>query len=226
MSSLVIYCADIGSVAKGNFGWARLDYEETPICEVGQDIRDFADRIADDLNTSHPVALGFECPLFIPVSDDPKLLTSARVGEGNRAWSAGAGAGSLATGLSETVWILTQIQRKILTELPIHFTWSPFKKSNTGLFLWEAFVTGKSKTDTHIGDAELAVNQFYKYLRDPEAHNAIKSSNVRSLIGAALLQSRLTDDLSLLNKPCLVIRVSEQINCIQSKDANKDIDPM
>ena len=218
MSSLVIYCADIGSVAKGNFGWARLECVESPTCIVGQDIRDFADNIADDLNSSHPVALGFECPLFIPIADDPKYLTSAREGEGNRAWSASAGAGSLVPGLSETVWILTRIQRKILADIPIHIRWSPFQRSNVGLFLWEAFVTGDFKADTHIGDAELAVNQFYKYLRDPESHNAIKSSSVRSLIGAALLQSGLTNDLSLLNKPCLVIRVLEQINCIPSND--------
>lgn len=218
MSSLVIYCADIGSVAKGNFGWARLECNEAPICIVGQDIREFANRIADDLNAKHPVALGFECPLFIPLTDDPERLTSARDGEGNRAWSAGAGAASLATGLSETVWVLTRIQQQLLAYTPIHIRWSPFQRSNVGLFLWEAFVTGDFKAGTHIGDAELAVNQFYKYLRNPETHNAIKSSSVRSLIGAALLQSGLTDDLSLLNKPCLVIRVSEHINCIPSND--------
>ena len=219
MSSLIIYCADIGSVAKGNFGWARLNCSETPTCTVGQDIRDFADRIADDLNSYHPVALGFECPLFIPVPDDPECLTSARDGEGNRAWSAGAGAGSLVTGLSETVWVLTHIQRKILTDAPVHFRWSPFRQSNVGLFLWEAFVTGSSKTNTHIGDAEIAVNQFYQYRSDPEDYNAIICSNARSLIGAALLQSRLTCDLSLLNKQCLVIRVSAQIKCVPSNPA-------
>ena len=223
MSSLAIYCADIGSVAKGNFGWARLNCVETPTCIVGQDIRDFTDYIADDLNSNHPVALGFECPLFIPIPDDPEFLSSAREGERNRAWSAVAGAGSLVTGLSETVWILTQIQQKLLADIPIHLRWSPFQQSNVGLFFWEAFVTGDFKAGTHIGDAEIAVNQFYKYLRDPEAHNAIKSSNVRSLIGAALLQSGLTDELSLLNKPCLVIRVSEHIDCIPSIDVQQDL---
>ncbi len=210
MSSLVIYCADIGSVEKGNFAWARMNCVEAPTPEVGQDISNFADKIADDLNSNHPVALGFECPLFIPVPDDPKRLTSSRDGEDGRSWSAPAGACSLATGLSETVWVLTRIQRKIMTDVPVHFTWSSFMQSNAGLFLWEAFVSGKSKTDTHTGDAELAINQFYKYLPDPEAHNAITCSNPRSLIGAALLQSGLTDDLSLLNKPCLVIRGQDE----------------
>ena len=172
---------------------------------VDQDIRKFTERIASDLDYNRPVALGFECPLFVPVPDDPERLTCARDGEGTRAWSAQAGAYSLVAGLSQTVWILTQIQNKIMTNPPVHFTWSAFRKSNAALFLWEAFITGKSKTDTHTGDAKLAVNQFYRCLPNPEAHNAITCSNPRSLIGAALLQSGLTDDLSLLNKPCLVI---------------------
>ncbi len=147
-----------------------------------------------------------ECPLFIPVPHKPEHLTCAREGEGNRAWSAQGGATSLAAGLSETVWILTRIQHKIRNYIPIHFTWSPFIQSNAGLFLWEAFVSGESKTDTHTGDAELAVNQFYRYLPDPETHNAITCANPRSLIGAAILQAGLSDDVSLLNKACLVIR--------------------
>ena len=219
MSSLVIYCADIGSVAKGNFGWARLECVQSPTCIVGQDIREFASRIAGDLNAKHPVALGFECPLFIPVTNDPELLTSARDGEGNRAWSAGAGAASLATGLSETIWVLTQVQRKISTSLPIHFRWGPFQQSDVGLFIWEALVTGGSKTDSHTGDAELAVNQFYKCRSDPESHNAITCPDAHSLIGAALLQSRLEDDLSLLNEACLVIRAKEPINCVPRNHA-------
>ena len=189
MPSLVIHCADIGSVAQGNFGWARLDCAETPTCTIGQDIREFADAIAVDLNSNRPVALGFECPLFIPVPDDPRQLTSARDGEGNRAWSAGAGAGSLATGLSETVWILTQIQRQLISDAPIHFRWTPFQQSGAGLFVWEAFVSSDAKSDTHHGDAEFAVNQFYTSLPNPESHNAITCANARSLIGAALLQS-------------------------------------
>ena len=219
MSSLVIYCADVGSVSKGNFGWARLECAESPTCIVGQEIREFANRIADDLNAKHPVALGFECPLFIPVTNDPELLTSARDGEGNRPWSAGAGAASLVTGLSETIWVLTQIHRNILTNCPVYLRWASFRQSNVGLFIWEALVTGGSKTDSHTGDAELAVNQFYIYRSDPESHNAITCSDAHSLIGAALLQSRLKDDLSLLNKPCLVIRAKESINCVPRNHA-------
>ena len=219
MPSLIIHCADIGSVAKGNFGWARFDCADQPTCTVGQDITDFADAIASDLNANHPIALGFECPLFVPVPDDPKRLTSARTGEGNRPWSAGAGAGSLATGLTETIWILTRIQRQLKLPTPIHLRWTPFQQTRVGLFIWEAFVSGDAKSDTHHGDAEFAVNQFFASLPDPEAHNAITCANARSLIGAALLQSGMSDDLTLLHQQCLVVRVTEPMQCVTRIDA-------
>src|SRR5271167_3182425 len=99
-----------------NFGWARLAVDASgSVCSSGREIQSFADNIAADINAGHRVALGFECPLFVPVPDDPKHLTSARPGEGNRAWSAGAGAGSLATGLTETVWILDRVRRRLST---------------------------------------------------------------------------------------------------------------
>jgi hypothetical protein len=110
---LVIHCADIGSVKNGNFGWARLAIDEpSSVCTTGRDIEQFAEGIAADINAGVRVALGFECPLFLPFPNDPEDLTSARPGEGDRAWSAGAGAGVLATGLTETVRILDQVRRR------------------------------------------------------------------------------------------------------------------
>ena len=104
-----VYCADIGSMQAGknkksNFGWAGVS-----ICPNGQqsswregkDIQELADAVADGLNQGAKVALGFECPLWVPVRDNRKELTPGRVGDGSRAWSAQAGAGSLATGLTQ-----------------------------------------------------------------------------------------------------------------------------
>jgi hypothetical protein len=206
--ALIIHCADIGSVRRGNFGWARFAVDATDsACDTGFDIHTFADALAADINAGHPVAVGFECPLFVPVPDDPKDLTSARPGEGNRAWSAGAGAGSLATGLTETVWILERVRRRLSTPCAVHTKWKPFQQSG-GLFIWEAFVTDKAKSDTHHGDAELAVLSFREALPDPEKQNAIVCDGpVRSLIGGALLQSGWVSDLGRLTEPCLVVRV-------------------
>lgn len=100
--NLSVGCADIGSVLKGNFGWAIRDYP-APLQEVPSEasIIDFADALAQRLQRGRRVALGFECPLFVPLRSDPAELTRARSGEGNRAWSAGAGAGALVTGLTD-----------------------------------------------------------------------------------------------------------------------------
>src|ERR1700733_7616065 len=106
MKDLVLYCDDIGSVKKGNFGWARLCHEEMESeCEARNSILDLVRAVVEDLKRGNPVALGFECPLFVPLPEDPGDLTKERVGERDRPWSAGAGAACLATGLTETVWI-------------------------------------------------------------------------------------------------------------------------
>jgi len=206
--ALVIHGADIGSVKGGNFGWARLAVDASdPVWNTGCEIQSFTDAIAADINAGHCVALGFECPLFVPVPDGPKDLTSARPGEGNRAWSAGAGAGSLATGLTETVWILDHVRRLLTMPCAVHAKWKPFQLSG-GLFIWEAFVTEKAKADTHPGNAESAVLSFRESLPDPEKQNAVVVSGlVRSFIGGALLQAGWVSDLAWLAKPCIVVRV-------------------
>ena len=206
--ALIIHCADIGSVRRGNFGWARLEVDASvSACNTGCEIQAFADAVAADINAGHSVALGFECPLFVPVPDDPDSLTSARPGEGNRPWSAGAGAGSLATGLTETVWILDRVRRQLSAPCAVHAKWKPFQLTG-GLFIWEAFVTVEAKADTHHGDAELAAWSFRESLPDPEKQNAvIVDGPVRSLIGGALLQAGWVSNIAWLAEPCVVIRV-------------------
>src|SRR4051812_10849525 len=100
MHNLVVFCADVGSVKSGNFGWARSYTSAATVAEHDSSKpADLADDVARELLAGSPVALGFECPLFVPVPTDEMKLGSARDGEGNRAWSAGAGTGALATGL-------------------------------------------------------------------------------------------------------------------------------
>lgn len=206
---LVIHCADIGSVSKGNFGWARLAVDAPgAVCTTGRDIEQFVDGIANDLNTGARVALGFECPLFVPLPEDPAGLTSARPGEGDRAWSAGVGAGSLATGLTETVWILDQVRRRTNGSPAVFVDWPRFRDAAGGLFVWEAFVTKAAKADSHHGDAELAVLSFRDNLPGLEKHNAVVcEGRVRSLFGAALLQTGWVKELTWLSEACIVVRV-------------------
>jgi hypothetical protein len=204
--SLAVFCADVGSVAKKNFGWARL---HEGALATGSDIAAFANALVEDLNAGRRVALGFECPLFVPITEDPRGLTAARPGEGDRAWSAGAGAGSLVTGLTETVWILDRVRRHVAVPVQTTTSWDECRESTTAvLFVWEAFVTKDAKADTHHGDAELGVRSFVDALPEPMSRNAVRCAcPVRSLIGAAVLQSGLSSDLDWLRRPCLVVRV-------------------
>ena len=206
MQDVVVWCADIGSISKNRFGWCRGTTGENNSFVTGSSIQDFAEGIVRDLSKEHKIALGFECPLFVPITDNPKKLTSSRPGEGDRAWSAGAGCGALATGLTETVWILNKVRE--LTEIEINVTllWEELISKSFNLFIWEAFVSKSSKVSTHSGDAEVAVNTFINYYPNIVQANAVSAENPYSLIGAALLRTNLSKDISMLSQSCIVIK--------------------
>lgn len=205
MTRLLVYCVDIGSVKSDRFGWARLD-PSTHELRKGGDIAELASKVADDLKADHPVALGFECPLFVPVPQEAQELGSARPGEGNRAWSAGAGAGSLAIGLAEVPWIL-QTAADEVTNRRAYLDWESFGCQAGALFVWEAFVTAQAKGMTHQDDAVIGARAFAAALPDPTEHDALApSERVFSLIGAALLRTGWTTDTGILSSPAVVIK--------------------
>jgi hypothetical protein len=202
---LTISCADIGSVRKGRFGWALRDYTgEFQECNQGCDIAALVRSIGQRLEKGVPVALGFECPLFVPLPEEPIELTRARNNEGNRAWCAGAGAGALATGLTEVPWILKKLREGLDgAELPaVSVNWPDFATSG-GLFLWEALVTGRAKASTHCEDAQVAVDAFADALPNPQT--SVREEHVYSLLGAALLRAGWNVPISILEAPVLVI---------------------
>jgi len=200
---LLTVCADIGSVTNGNFGWWSSDGAS------GFEPSTMSASIASALNNNRPVALGFECPLFVPFVDDESQLTRARPGEGSRAWSAGAGCGALATGLVQVAWVLRAIQSALTAPRAAHLEWETFAKAQSGLFLWEAFVSGASKTSTHVADARAAGEAFIQSLPNPVTSNAITCSTpVYSLVGAAMLRTGWSSSPVVLELPCIVIKVS------------------
>lgn len=207
--NLIICCADIGSVPNGRFGWARGEPDK-PTSEPhrgGTEIVDLVDAVADDLAAGFAVALGFECPLFVPVPEEPLRLGKARGGEHNRSWSAGAGSGALATGIVEVAWILEQL-RRLQPQAFTYLDWEGFASAGAGIFLWEAFVSDRAKAATHVDDAAVAVAAFREALPDPTAANAVTADRPLSLLGAALLWSGWSDDVGLLHAPCLVIKAA------------------
>ena len=206
---LAVYCADIGSIPTGRLGWSRAEADEAAIesHRGGSEIVDLVDAVADDLAAGTAVALGFECPLFVPVPAEPLRLGMARPGEGNRSWSAGAASGALATGLVEVAWALNELRRR-RPSTAVYLDWAEFMGAGEGLFLWEAFVTDRAKAATHVDDAAVAVAAFRHVLPRPQAANAVDSERPLSLVGAALLWSGWSEDLELVRAACLVIKAS------------------
>jgi hypothetical protein len=120
---------------------------------------------------------------------------------------AGAGCGSLATGLVQLTWVLDGVLRRINTTRPAFLSREKFASAQAGLFIWEAFASGSTKGKTHINDAQAAVQAFQRALPDPMKYNAIRGeSTVYSLAGAALLRSGWCRDVSIMEEACLVIR--------------------
>lgn len=209
VETLVVYCADVGSIAQSNFGWARSEIPAGGVQEHhgGEEIAELVERVAADLTAGKPVALGFECPVFVPVPDDWRALGKSRPGDGSRSFSAGAGPAVLVTGLFEMPWILGEL-RKSRPDDSAYIDWESFAQARSGLFLWEAFVTGPAKKPTHVEDAAEAVRCFRAALPDPRAASAVTAENPLSVIAAALLWSDWSSDLDLLHEPCLVIKAA------------------
>jgi hypothetical protein len=85
MDDLVVFCADVGSVRSGRFGWACGSPPTDDAREVNASSpQHLADAVAEQLGAGRAVALGFECPLFVPVPEVAERLGAARAGEGNR----------------------------------------------------------------------------------------------------------------------------------------------
>lgn len=215
-SNIVVWVADVGSIAKGNFGWCRTPPQEKRAWDKRNDIGAFAEGIAEDLLEGKRIALGFECPLFVPVAEMAQNLTKARKADSSLAWSAGTGATALVVGLVEYIWVFERIKENLESaqkRVQPTFDWTEFNFGKANLFIWEAFVSGdkksKSKSDPHVKDAAIAAGTFwsnYPNIVEADSERAQNSYSYFSLVGAALLRSGLVKDLSILSEPCIVIR--------------------
>lgn len=129
----------------------------------------------------------------------------ARIGEGNRPWSAGAGSGALATGLVVMVHVLTKLRAAApLATASLDWRNPPTKPQS--LFLWEAFVTAQDKGAHHEDDALLAAKAFAGALTKLDGRQRITPEPCLNLLGAALLRTGWSTDLSLLSADVLVLR--------------------
>lgn len=199
-----VVCADLGSVKRGNFGWFAGLSDGTE--RKGSDIHKLVECVADLLNRGKRVALGFEAPMYVPLRDDVLTLTSKRRGETNPNWIGGPGASVLATGLAQVPWVLSAVKENLRRSARASLDWAEFESGAAEIFLWEAFVSGAAKGESHIDDAEIAVRAFLEALPDPGSDTEFSEPKVLSLLGAFLLRTGWRADVSVLSERCLVVK--------------------
>lgn len=205
---MVVFVADAGSASKGNFHWVCSECPD----ESSDKTDELSNRIVEYLNKGQKVALGYESPLFVPLPPTHEKLGKARDGEctpetGNRPFNAGAGASLFATGIQSLVWVLVRI-KSLRPDTKACTSLVQFRSGSAEMLIWEAFVSGSEKAEppSHVGDARLAVIAFEAAMQSARALSAIRDESVFSLAGAAILRAGLSDDLTLLRQPCLVLR--------------------
>jgi hypothetical protein len=202
-----IYACDVGSCRKGNFAWARIGPEQEASPSSSPDIRKLITSLHVDLSAGLSIALGFEAPLFIPVPEDPNDIGRARAGEGDRAFSAGAGASAALIGFQQAAWIMSRVKDTIGRHIVIT-DWQLWPTAFPSILLWEAFISGIAKGTCHADDAVAAARAFQK--REAALTSDVSCERPISLVGAAAVWSGFSEDLSLLRKSVLVLRPIER----------------
>lgn len=238
---IAVACADIGRFREketdNRFGWAIGWGNSQPSeWEGGVGITGFVDAVTEWIRRGR-IALGFECPMWVPIDDEPASLTRSRcvdwVRSDNgrklwRPWSAAAGTAVTAVGLSQISWILERIRMKVTQCPEVFFDWKRFAQAESGVFFWEALVSGGTASraeagSVHVSDAKAAVRQFFRESQrrdewaDPmpercqncELSECRHRGRVRSLIGGALLWADWSRDAALLHQPCVVVRTKK-----------------
>lgn len=156
---------DIGSVRPpSKFGWAAFDAPGRDLVNSGTNPESAVSALVPGLLAGAQAALLLEAPMSVPVpGGQPNAwqgLGKARCGERNRPWSAGAGAGALATGLAQGAWMLRHLAVTVpeLTTTTQAETW---RRGDAQLLLAEAFITASGKPEPlpagqHAADAVAA----------------------------------------------------------------------
>ncbi|HEV2489439.1 MAG TPA: hypothetical protein VGT03_06505 [Candidatus Acidoferrales bacterium] len=201
LNNVPIFCVDVG--ARKNFGWACLQ-ERQP--STGATIESLVEKLGVVADARIPIAIGFESPLFIPCPSKPQLLGKGREGEGRRPFSATAGALVAVHGLQQMCWLLGILRGRYPEQSRATLLWNEFIKGGYDLFVWEAFVTEKAKTGSHVGDALAAAKAFQEALPSPMDRSCVKCENPISIAGLALLWSGWTGNLRVLHEPTLVVK--------------------
>ena len=158
------------------FAWPRLMRPDVNSSKPAKIPETAVSMLTPGLKAGAQAALLPEAPMAVPVpgsKPDAWLgLGKARDGEGNRPWSAGAGAGALATGLAQGAWMLRQFAVTV-AELTATTQPGSWRRGDAQLLLAEAFITAAGKPEPlpagqHAADAAAAGLALVELLDSPE----------------------------------------------------------
>ncbi len=209
---LEVFCADVGSMNQGSFAWGRRHPtgEDEEVHEASS-IDHMARAVLHQLVNERPVALGFEMPLFIPVAEESALVNKARPCDVNApAWCSPVGANVLTAGLPQVAWVLAFL-REHAGDAPVSFRWDRFAELQSGLLLWEAFVTKGAKGATHEEDARIGVDAFCGQLPSPGDANADDTTRPLSLVAACALWAGWQVEPDDLRSACVLVRAEPSV---------------
>lgn len=210
-----VYACDIGSTRgkEPSFAWVRLDPTVTnnPITAY-TDIEKLIERIRQDADAEHDIALGFEAPLFIPIPHQAANLSKGRLGEGKYPFSSHIGLAVTTLAIHQSAWILMKLRAFVSSRYKFTTDIDAWVSNNSSpiLFCWEAFVSGtahsKSRSNPHGKDAANAAVYFCQKENNLLSVDLVSAENPFSLIGAAAIWSGWTNDIAWLHKQVLVIK--------------------
>ena len=211
----VVACLDVGSPKRGNVGWAVVDNARSM---TGRDLADFVAELAGHVDRGRTVALGFECPLYVPKRVDAFAMTDRRLGEGSLNWCGGPGSSVLATGLVQVNWVLAALRTRA-NGLTATTRWREFSGREHPLFIWEAFITRHDGVTVELGPGEISPHeqdalcgalafQQLSQFRDLLPSD-LQDEPAISLIGLQLLESGLSTNVQLLSESCTVLKVKK-----------------
>lgn len=206
---MVVACVDVGK----QLGWCIRTRRRS---RLGSRLGVLVRVLARDLRAGRPVALGFECPMYVPRRGSPDAALRARIGEGSRPWCIHAGAAALVAGVGQADAVLAALKDACGTTRGTT-RWSEFTAGRAPLLVWEAFVTGQKgpatimspqvvSANSHERDALAACAEFRRRMDRGEMTSDLGSEPALSLAGLHLIANGLSKDRTLLTAPCIVVK--------------------
>jgi hypothetical protein len=212
-----VVSVDIGSVRPpSKFAWAAFDAPGRDLVKDGEDPESAVSALVPGLLAGAQAVLLLEAPMSVPVPGSQpgewRGLGKARHGERNRPWSAGAGAGALATGLAQGAWMLRQLTA-LVPGLAVTTQFRAWEPGNAQLLLAEAFITAAGKPEPlaagqHAADAAAAGLALLEMLDSPATLTSSVCCSPQesfNLLAAMALRAGLRIDPAELHAEVLVV---------------------